>query len=220
MTELFPCPECENAALADIVFLFDGSSSITSQNFNEYRHYLRNIIRALDIGPNKVRIGLAQYSDDFHQEFLLKDHMDRKSLLAAVEAFSQHGGGKKTGQAINFLKTNYFTKEAGSRIGQRVPQIAVVITDGESTDDVVAPARDLRRHGVFVFAIGVGRVHHKQLVSIANWPPERFHLTSQSYQSPEDLSRNLLKSLCLSMEEQKKGKANHRMKYIAVHLLM
>ncbi|XP_078108114.1 collagen alpha-6(VI) chain-like [Sander vitreus] len=194
---------CENATVADIVFLVDGSSSISPGNFQEVRSFLRNFIKALDIGPNKVRIGLAQYSDEPQQEFLLKDHSDKKSLLTTVEKIQLLGGGTKTGKAIDFLQKQYFTKEAGSRLGQRVPQIAIVITDGQSTDVVKEPAQKLRKDGVIVFVIGVGEANHKELESIANWPPHRFLHSLDSYQALQGLMEKLLETVCVSVVAQR-----------------
>uniref|UniRef100_A0A3Q3IYS6 VWFA domain-containing protein n=1 Tax=Monopterus albus TaxID=43700 RepID=A0A3Q3IYS6_MONAL len=203
LTLFFPCSECENATVADIVFLVKGSSSISGENFQEIRSFLRSIIRALNIGPNKVRIGLAQYSNKPHQEFLLKDHTNSKSLLAAVEKIPHREEGRETDKAIDFLLKEYFTKEAGSRASQRVPQIVVVISDGESKDNVSLPARQLRQQGVIVYAIGVGEVNQKQLKSIANRPSERFVLTTASYQGLQTLTQGqvLANSDSLSFQE-------------------
>uniref|UniRef100_A0A8C9XAN3 VWFA domain-containing protein n=1 Tax=Sander lucioperca TaxID=283035 RepID=A0A8C9XAN3_SANLU len=177
--------------------------------FQEVRSFLRNFIKALDIGPNKVRIGLAQYSDEPQQEFLLKDHSDRKSLLAAVEKIKLLGGltGTETGKAIDFLQKQYFTKEAGSRVDQRVPQIAIVITDGESSDEVKEPAQKLRQDGVIVFGIGVGEANQKQLESIANWPPDRFLQSLDSYQALQELMEELLETVCVAVVAQKEALA-------------
>lgn len=203
----FPGLECENATVADIVFLVDGSSSIDQSSFQEVRIFLRNIIRALDVGPNKVRIGVAQYSDDPHQEFLLKDHKDKKSLLAAVDNIPHRTGGTETGKGIDFLLTRYFTKEAGSRASQRVPQIAVVITDGESADDVKAPAQRLRQNGVIVFGIGVGQANREELESIANRPSHLFLFAIDSYQAIQRLTDSLLRTVCVSVAAERQGKA-------------
>ncbi|XP_028436030.1 collagen alpha-6(VI) chain isoform X2 [Perca flavescens] len=194
--------ECAKATVADIVFLVDGSSSIGANNFQEIKVFLRSVIAGLDIGPDKVRIGVAQYSDDTYQEFLLKDHMDKNSLLAAVDAFPYRQGGTETGKAIDFLLQQYFKEEAGSRANQRVPQIAVVITDGDSTDDVIQPAQRLRKHGVIVFGIGVGEANLKQLESIANRPRKRFLHSINSYQALQRLTEGLLRTVCISVVDQ------------------
>ncbi|KAK5891665.1 hypothetical protein CesoFtcFv8_012122 [Champsocephalus esox] len=199
--------ECAKASVADMVFLVDGSSSIGIDNFQEVRTFLRSVVTGLDIGPDKVRIGLAQYSDEPYQEFLLKDHMDKTSLLEAVDTFQYRTGGTETGKAIDFLRTQYFTEEAGSRAGQRVPQIAVVITDGDSTDDVIAPAQRLRQQGVIVFSIGVGAANLQQLESIANRPSERFRSSISNYAALQTLKDRLLKTVCISVEDQKQALA-------------
>lgn len=201
------CPECTRATVADIVFLVDGSSSIGPSNFQEVRLFLRSLASGLEVGPDKVRIGLAQYSDEPHQEFLLKEHLEKTALLAALDSFPYRTGGTETGKAIDFLRTQYFTKEAGSRADQRVPQIAVVITDGDSTDDVVVPARELRKHGVIVFAIGVGNANQKELESIANRPSKRFRFTIDSFQALQRLTEGLLQTMCVSMDDQRQGRA-------------
>ncbi|XP_034721133.1 collagen alpha-4(VI) chain-like [Etheostoma cragini] len=204
---------CEKANMADIVILVDGSSSISPGNFQEVRSFLRNFIKDLDIGSNKVRIGLAQYSDEPQTEFLLKDHSDKRSLLAAVERIQLLGGGvTETGKAIDFLQKQFFTKEAGSRADQRVPQVAVVITAEDSTDNegeanVKAPAQKLRQDGVMVFGVGVGGANRKQLESIANYPPDRFMHSFDSYQALQRRTEELLDLVCRSVVEQKEGKA-------------
>ncbi|XP_068567699.1 collagen alpha-6(VI) chain [Cebidichthys violaceus] len=200
--------ECENATLADIVFLVDGSTSIGNSNFQEVRSFLRSLIKVLDIGPDKVRIGLAQYSDETVQEFLLKDHTNKKSLLTAVEKLPYRKGGTKTGEAIEFLLENYFTEDAGSRAKQRVPQIAVVITDGDSQDNVTASAQLLRQHRVIVFGIGVGAANQKTMESITNRPPERFLSSINNYQDLKTLKDRLLQTVCVSVQDQRQALAD------------
>ncbi|XP_054477460.1 collagen alpha-6(VI) chain isoform X2 [Anoplopoma fimbria] len=201
--------ECAKATVSDIVFLVDGSSSIGINNFKEVKKFLRSVVNGLDIGPDKVRIGLAQYSDETTTEFLLKDHMDKNSLLAAVDSFPYRTGGTETGKAIEYLLTQFFTEDAGSRASQRVPQIAVVITDGDSTDDVIVPAQRLRQHGVIVFGIGVGAANHVELESIANRPPERFLSSINNYQALQSLTVGLLQTVCISVEDQTQALAEN-----------
>jgi len=196
--------------VGDIVFLVDGSSSITTEGFQEVRTFLRSLVKKLDVGSGKVRVGLAQYSDEPHQEFLLNEHMDKKSLLDAVERIPYRMGGTHTGKAMDFIRDHYFTKEAGSRASERVPQVAVVLTDGESFDEVEGPARRLRQHGAVVFGIGVGEYNQQQLKDIANHPPERFLNTIGSFQTLQSLTDSLLKTVCTSMEEQRNGKVPER----------
>lgn len=186
--------------MADIVFLIDGSTSIAPENFQQVQNFLRNVIRTLDIGANKVRIGVAQYSNDPQTEFLLKAHSDKKSLLAAVDKIIRKEGGTETGKAIDFIRTQFFTHAAGSRVLQGVPQVAVVITDGESGDSVTKPAQKLRDSGVVVFAIGVGEAKKEELEDIANFKGEPFVVHVTDFALLEPMREKLLQTVCNSVE--------------------
>ncbi|KAJ8004900.1 hypothetical protein DPEC_G00141090 [Dallia pectoralis] len=195
--------ETECHTVADIVFLVDGSTSISPIDFQEVQMFLRRFIEGLDIGSDKVRVGLAQFSDEPKKEFLLADNTEKSSLLEKVEQLQQLHGGTATGTAISFLQTEFFTKAAGSRADQRMPQIAVVLTDGDSLDDVVIPANELRKHGVLVYAIGVGEVDVGQIKAIANRPSKHFLNTLNNFQELQTLVQRLLKTVCVSMENRK-----------------
>ncbi|XP_010903530.2 collagen alpha-1(XIV) chain isoform X2 [Esox lucius] len=186
--------ECHT--VADIVILVDGSTKIRPTEFQEVRMFLRTLIEGLDIGSEKVRVGLAQFSDQPKMEFLLADNTEKSSLLEKVDRLEQLKGGTATGTAIRFLQREFFNPAAGSRSGQRVPQIAVVLTDGDSVDDVVEPAKELRQHGVNVYAIGVGEININKLKAIANRPSKYFLNSIRSFQVLQPLSQGALQTVC------------------------
>uniref|UniRef100_A0A8C5F6H0 VWFA domain-containing protein n=1 Tax=Gadus morhua TaxID=8049 RepID=A0A8C5F6H0_GADMO len=203
LTDTLSSQKCTETSLADIVFLLDGSSSISAKSFKEMLLFLQKFIQNLDVGADKVRVGVAQYSDEPYEEFLLKDHMDEASLLEQVSKIQHRNGGTFTGKAMTFLQQTFFTPEGGSRAAQRVPQIAVVITDGDSSDDVIEPARQLRQKGVIVFAIDIGSSNSTNMHQIANRPHERFLFSITSYQALQQLLDRLLQILCVTVEDQR-----------------
>ncbi|XP_049602830.1 collagen alpha-4(VI) chain [Syngnathus scovelli] len=188
--------ECENASMADVVFLADSSGSITPDNLQEIRFFLLTVVSGFDIGPNNVRVGLAQFTNNPFREFLLNEHQDKDSLLAALNNYPVRRGGTMTGRALDFIRTQFFTESAGSRVNQGVPQIAVVLTDGQSFDDVVEPARRLRQHGVTLFSIGVGLTRVTELEAIANRPSDQFVFSIENFGALQRLSEALLQSVC------------------------
>lgn len=193
--------------MGDIVFLVDSSGSIGSENFDLIKEFLKSIIKGLDIGPQKIRVGLAQYSRKFHPEFGLKDNEDKESLLNKVNQMYYRKGKTWTGEALDSIRTRYFTELEGSRAGERVPQIAVLITDGGSSDNVEEPAWRLRNHGVLVFCIGVEMKNQTKLETIASPPHHHNILPIKRFQDLQSQFGDLLKSMCVYMENQKKGKA-------------
>ncbi|KAI5606554.1 collagen alpha-6(VI) chain, partial [Silurus asotus] len=187
---------------ADIVFLVDSSSSIGDADFQKVKKFLQTFIGGLDVKPDKVRVGLAQFSNDPKQEFLLAEYADKNDLLDKVEKLTYLKGVTETGKALTFIQNNYFTEAGGSRINQSVPQIAVVITDGESADTMDVPAMELRRKGVLIFTIGVGEASIKDLQSIANKPHQRFVLSFTDYEELLKATTSTVEKVCISVEAQ------------------
>ena len=109
------------------------------------------------------------------------------------------GGRTFTGKGIKFLRSRYFTREAGSRADEGVAQVAVVITDGASEDDVAGPSLALRNQGVIVFAVGVGRYDEDQLKAIVSQPHEQFLIKVDSYQAMQGVNDSLLHKVCSSI---------------------
>ena len=53
---------CQTAGGADIVFVLDGSGSIGSTNFEKCKTFVRSLVEEFEIGLDRYRIGVQQYS--------------------------------------------------------------------------------------------------------------------------------------------------------------
>lgn len=51
----------------DIVFVLDGSDSITSLDYQKQREALASLVQELHLGSNMARVGLVVYSSDVAQ---------------------------------------------------------------------------------------------------------------------------------------------------------
>uniref|UniRef100_A0A671T1D5 Collagen, type VI, alpha 4a n=1 Tax=Sinocyclocheilus anshuiensis TaxID=1608454 RepID=A0A671T1D5_9TELE len=189
----------------DIVFLVDSSSSIGTRDIREVKMFMHTFVDGLEIDMKKVQVGIAQFSTDPHKEFLIGDYANKAELFKKIDNLPYRTGGTYMGKAMNFLKDNYFTSAGGSRINEKVPQIVVVITDGDSADDIKGSAGDLRKMGIIIFAIGVGPTNMTELKAIANSPPERFVVNIDNYQALQGLTTTMKETVCILMRDQ--GKA-------------
>lgn len=194
----------------DIVFLVDSSSSISTRDFREVKTFMHTFVDGLEIDSKKVQVGLARFSTDPHQEFLIGDYANKAELFKKIDNLPYRTGGTYMGKAMNFLKDSYFTSAGGSRINVKVPQIVVVITDGDSADDIKGPAEDLRQKGIIIFAIGVGPTNMTVLKAIANRPPERFVVNINNYQALQGLTTTMKETVCILMRDQGKGKLSFK----------
>ncbi|TRZ03072.1 hypothetical protein DNTS_029875 [Danionella cerebrum] len=194
----------ENPAY-DIVFLVDSSSSIGTRDFREVKTFMRSFVDGLDVDTKKVQVGIVQFNTDPYKEFLLGEYANKAELFKKIDNLPYRTGGTYMGRAMNFLKDNYFTSAGGSRIGEKVPQVVVVITDGDSADDIKGPAGDLRQKGIIIFAIGVGSTNMTEMTAIANRPPERFVVNIENYRALQGLTTTMKETVCVLMRDQ--GKA-------------
>ncbi|KAK3552012.1 hypothetical protein QTP70_031601, partial [Hemibagrus guttatus] len=201
VTWTFPFPVCTQEALADIVLLVDGSWSIGTENFQKIRDFLLTLVNSFDVGPDKVQIGLVQYSDSPHTEFYLNGFETKQEILDYITNLSYRGGGTKTGLGLNFLLKQHFVKEAGSRAKDGVPQIAVVITDGESQDNVELHAQDLKNQGIILYAIGIKDADMEQLKEIATKPHEQHIYSVSDFAALQGISQSFVQVLCTTVEE-------------------
>lgn len=127
------------------------------------------MIRELEVGRDKYRIGLAQYGGQGHTEFLLSTYKTREEVIAHINThFVLRGGPRRTAQGLRYLHQTLFRDAAGSRLLQGVPQYAVVMTSGKSEDDVWDVAQILRDRGVKVVSVGVQDFDRSELAAMGS----------------------------------------------------
>ncbi|XP_030436250.1 collagen alpha-3(VI) chain isoform X5 [Gopherus evgoodei] len=155
----------------DIIFLIDSSDSVRTEGFAHIRDFIIRIVQQLDVGPNKVRIGVAQFSNTISPEFPLKQHKTKDAVLQAIRRMRPKGGSPlNVGTALDYVVKNYFIKSAGSRIEDRVPQHLVLLLGGRSQDDVTRPSALIASTGVKILGVGARNADGTQLQRITNDP--------------------------------------------------
>ncbi|XP_049669708.1 collagen alpha-1(VII) chain-like [Accipiter gentilis] len=159
-----PGPICGKLK-ADIGFLVDESSSIGQSNFNKVKDFLFRIISYFPkIGPEGTQVAVAQYSEEPRAAFHFNQHRDRNSALKAIKGLSYAGGNTKTGRGIAYMLKELFQSSRGMR--PDFPHMMVLVTDGQSQDDVLPPARVAHALGIRVIAVGVSGADPVELNSI------------------------------------------------------
>ncbi|KAK3581063.1 hypothetical protein CHS0354_033849 [Potamilus streckersoni] len=74
---------------ADLVFLVDSSSSVGNTNFQKVEHFLKDVVTKLDVGPDRVHVGLMTYSSYPSLDFPLdmyQSRAERQDSLKIVTA--------------------------------------------------------------------------------------------------------------------------------------
>uniref|UniRef100_A0A8C3II56 Collagen alpha-1(XII) chain n=1 Tax=Chrysemys picta bellii TaxID=8478 RepID=A0A8C3II56_CHRPI len=192
--------KCSVSALTDLVFLVDGSWSVGRSNFRYILDFMDTLVSAFDIGEEKTRIGVVQYSTDTRTEFNLNQYFRRNDLLNAIRGIPYKGGNTMTGEAIDYLIRNAFTESAGARKG--IPKVAIIITDGKSQDEVEIPARELRNIGVEVFSLGIKAADAKELKLMASQPSLKHVFNVANFDGIVDIQNEIISQVCSGVDEQ------------------
>ncbi|TNN28803.1 von Willebrand factor A domain-containing protein 2 [Liparis tanakae] len=73
------------SAAIDILFLLDGSYSVGKGSFERSKHYAIKLCEALDVGPDKVRVGVIQFGSSPRLEFALDSYASKEELKKRIK---------------------------------------------------------------------------------------------------------------------------------------
>uniref|UniRef100_A0A3P8P9T2 VWFA domain-containing protein n=1 Tax=Astatotilapia calliptera TaxID=8154 RepID=A0A3P8P9T2_ASTCA len=138
----------------DIVIVLDASNSIFP--WEPIVEFLKNLLPALDIGPQSTQVGVIQYAVNPKFEFKLNQYQNNKDAISAASNIKQmYGEMTNTFQAIKFASTDGFSAQNGGR--PNAAKVMVVVTDGESHDSSMTKAviADCEKKGITRFGIAV-----------------------------------------------------------------
>uniref|UniRef100_A0A3B4B6Y4 VWFA domain-containing protein n=1 Tax=Periophthalmus magnuspinnatus TaxID=409849 RepID=A0A3B4B6Y4_9GOBI len=165
-------PKCKSGPV-DLVFLIDSSRSVRPHEFETMRKFMIDILNELDIGPDTTRVGVVQYSSQVRSEFSLKTHSKMDAIVKNINEIIPLAQGTMTGLAIKYVMNVAFTEAEGDR--PKVPNVAVIVTDGRPQDRVAEVAAEARDKGIEIFAVGVARADMTSLRAMAS-PPFEDHV--------------------------------------------
>ncbi|NXA48113.1 CO6A6 protein, partial [Nothocercus julius] len=194
-------PVCSRQ-LADLVFLIDGSESISEDNFSVMKNFMKEIVDSFIVSKDKVHIGVVQYSQDPQKEFSLKDFNTSTSIKEQIDSIIQLRSSTFTGKGLRFVRS-LFEPANGGRIRQGASQNLIVITDGYSADKVDDAALALRNEGIHVFAVGIGTINSFELLRIAGSARRVF--TVENFDVLKTIKRHIVEEVCESGDRPIKG---------------
>ncbi|XP_048452182.1 matrilin-2-like [Rhincodon typus] len=188
--------QCVGKAL-DLVFIIDSSRSILPPDFEKVKEFIKNILKFLDVGLAKTRVGLVLYGSTVESVFSLKTYKKVEDMMRAVEEMVHLATGTMTGLAIEYTMKVAFSKQEGARpFDRNVPRVAIIVTDGRPQDKVAEVAAQARDSGILIFAVGVGRVDMQILQLIGSEPHEKHVFFVQNFSMIQTLLSEFQTKIC------------------------
>uniref|UniRef100_S4RWK2 VWFA domain-containing protein n=1 Tax=Petromyzon marinus TaxID=7757 RepID=S4RWK2_PETMA len=193
--------ECSDKQTADLYLLVDGSSSVGRRNFHLVLRFLAKLVDKLDIGKDKVRVGMVQYSGNMRsprikKEFDMGQYADKKKLKAAIQGTKYMRGFTFTGAALRHT-LQLFKRQGRPGVGK----ILVLVTDGEANDKVKDPSDEVKSSGIVLFSVGVGKADRKELALMASPPVDKHMFHATNFAGLDSIITALTSTICTVVQE-------------------
>ncbi|KAJ8391418.1 hypothetical protein AAFF_G00090480 [Aldrovandia affinis] len=184
---------CYNSV--NLGFLIDGSSSIGDGNFRLVLEFLASIASAFEISDVGARMGTVQFTYDQRLEMDFNDHMEKEAALEALRGIRYMSGGTATGDAITYTVSNLFRPRTSGK------NFLVVITDGQSYDDVRGPAMAAHAEGITVFSVGVAWAPLDDLRAMASEPKQGHTFFTREFSGLGQFQETIVRGICRDFTE-------------------
>uniref|UniRef100_A0A8C0L9E3 Integrin subunit alpha X n=1 Tax=Canis lupus dingo TaxID=286419 RepID=A0A8C0L9E3_CANLU len=193
------CPKQEQ----DIVFLIDGSGSISPRDFIKMLNFVKAVMSQFQ--RPSTQFSLMQFSNNFRVHFTFEVFTYSSNPLALLDSVSQLGGLTHTATAIRIVTNELFSASKGAR--KDASKILIVITDGQKKGDSlgyedVIPMAEAA--GIIRYAVGVGTAFQKmqswkELNDIASKPSHEYIFKVENFDALRDI-QNQLKEKIFAIE--------------------
>ncbi|CAK8677554.1 unnamed protein product [Clavelina lepadiformis] len=159
-------PECQTSNLGlDIIFLLEGSSAVSDDDFNTAKNWIKNFSSNFDLNAGTHRIGVIQFSHYFDTlppdsqthiktEIELGQFRNQSQFNMAVDDVSKLGLLTFTAKALNKSLQDFQSSE---RFNDNTTfKALVVMTDTIATDfdSLASTASYVRSNGITLYAVG------------------------------------------------------------------
>ncbi|XP_051802206.1 cochlin [Acanthochromis polyacanthus] len=184
---------CYNSV--NIGFLIDGSSSVGDTNFRLVLDFLAGIARSFEISDVGARIGAVQFTYDQRLEFGLFDYSNKEEAISALRRIPYMAGGTSTGSAISFATQKLF-RQAG-----RGRNFLIVVTDGQSYDDVAGPAIAAQKQGITIYSVGTAWAPLDDLRVMSSEPKDSHTFFTREFSGLMEFVPALVRGICRDFTE-------------------
>ncbi|KAK6194719.1 hypothetical protein SNE40_000299 [Patella caerulea] len=185
---------CIGNEAIDLMFIVDSSSSLSRDDFDRAKLFVKNVIEEFTISSTKTRVGVIRYSSQVYQAASFSSPQNKASIEGLIDKLSYESGKTATASALDAALADFQANPRPSSI-----KAVVLITDGKSDDSIdTHHATDrLKTYGAVIFAIGVGKLIDMPELEYIATPPTCIHsFTVENFQAINSLVEEIQHSVC------------------------
>ncbi|XP_038570378.1 integrin alpha-D isoform X1 [Micropterus salmoides] len=194
--------ECTKKTV-DLVFLFDGSGSMTETEFNKNKDFIVDIMDSLI--NTSVKFAAVQFSFDYKMVFNFNDFNEGRAL-DKLKNEPHMKSLTNTHKALKFVLEEIFDKpDAGA--SPDATKVLVLITDGDPSDtDNYGIIKRYNEKQVIRFVIGVKAAKLDKFTDIASDPTDKYAFQIENYDGLTGILEKFQKKI-FTMEGTKVSRA-------------
>uniref|UniRef100_A0A8C4F4P2 VWFA domain-containing protein n=1 Tax=Dicentrarchus labrax TaxID=13489 RepID=A0A8C4F4P2_DICLA len=189
----------------DLVFLFDGSASMTESEFNKNKDFIVDIMNSFL--NTSIKFAAVQFSFGYRKVFDFNDYQAGSALNKLME----EGHMKSltdTHKALKFVLEEILEKpDAGA--SPDATKVVVLITDGDPSDiDKYGIIKKYDDKNIIRFVIGVKDANLDKFRAFASEPKDKYAFKIKNYDGLTGILENLQKKIC-KMEDSTVARAEN-----------
>uniref|UniRef100_A0A915BJG8 VWFA domain-containing protein n=1 Tax=Parascaris univalens TaxID=6257 RepID=A0A915BJG8_PARUN len=146
-------PYCTVNSNVDVLLLLDASANVRVVDYRIMKEFIENFLTDhFNLRKNRVRVGVLKYGDKVEVPLALGDYDNQAQLISKISETRRMRGSAHLSAALRDAAGEFLI--SGST---RTPKVAIVLSNGKSSDDPRGNARVLREDvGAIVYLVDAG----------------------------------------------------------------
>jgi hypothetical protein len=190
---------CSQELKMDLGFVLDASGSVGLKNFQLQLNFTKDLLRRVNVGPNKTHVGIINYSDSPQTLRWLDTDYILEQKLRRIDQAIYYSSGTYTDLALKQADA-LFSYGRGRRLSKEgVTSVIFVITDGASNNQAatIQAADVLKRKDIILVSVGVGDGPNlDELYGICSPPASENYFAMSDYNALEQKLNQFTSKSC------------------------
>lgn len=184
--------------LLDLVFLLDGSSTLSEAEFEKLKTFVVGTMEKLHISQKRIRVAVVEYHDGSHSYIELKARK-RPSELRRLASQVKYAGSKvsSTSEVLKYTLFQIFDRIDRPEASRIVLLLTASQESPRTARNLARYVQGLKRKKIIVIPVGIGpRVSLKQIRLIEKQAPENKAFLLSGVDELEERRREIISYLC------------------------